>query len=90
MSNLEKQFRKVKDEHPDSLLMFRLGDFYEMFFEDALNAARVLCLEIVVRGRGLPAEDQAPMCGIPVMGSERDIEQLKAAGYNGVTLEEEK
>ena len=89
MSNLEKQFRKVKEAHPDSLLMFRLGDFYEMFFEDALNAARELCLEVIVRGRSLPAEDRAPMCSIPVSGSEKSIERLIAAGYKVATLEEE-
>ena len=57
------QYFAVKDEYPDTILMYRLGDFYEMFFEDAEIASRVL--DIALTGRACGLDERAPMCGVP-------------------------
>ena len=58
------QYFEIKEAHPDSLLFFRMGDFYEMFFEDAVAAAGVL--DIALTKRGKHAGEDVPMCGVPV------------------------
>ena len=58
-----QQYLTIKDQHPDELLFYRLGDFYEMFFDDALIASREL--ELTLTGRDCGLEERAPMCGIP-------------------------
>ncbi len=59
-----QQYHRLKAEHPDALLFFRMGDFYEMFFEDAVVAARAL--EIALTSRSRDRDGQAiPMCGVP-------------------------
>ena len=58
-----RQFLAVKEEHPDCLLFFRMGDFYEMFFEDAEIAAAAINITLTKRGRA--GEDDVPMCGVP-------------------------
>ncbi|MBI4234693.1 DNA mismatch repair protein MutS [Candidatus Peregrinibacteria bacterium] len=57
------QYKKIKEQYQDCILMFRLGDFYEMFFEDALEASRILQITLTARGKG--GENETPMCGIP-------------------------
>lgn len=57
-----QQYLAVKDENPDAILFFRLGDFYEMFFDDALLASRELEITLTKRDAGL--EEKAPMCGV--------------------------
>src|SRR5262245_33978092 len=74
-----RQYRQVKGEHPDAILMFRLGDFYEMFFDDALVASRALSLTLTARGRGTAAE--APMCGVPHHAADGYIARLVGQGY---------
>src|SRR5262245_49076032 len=58
-----RQYLEVKAEHPDAVLMYRMGDFYEMFFDDARRAAPILEVQLTARNRG--TENEAPMCGIP-------------------------
>ena len=60
---LMRQYLDVKARYPDAIVFFRLGDFYEMFHEDAVYAARVLDLTLTTRDKG--KEDPVPMCGIP-------------------------
>ena len=57
------QYKAIKEKHQDCILMFRLGDFYEMFFEDAMEASRILQITLTSRNKG--AAEKAPMCGIP-------------------------
>ncbi|MEG0156010.1 MAG: hypothetical protein RR678_11670, partial [Lachnospiraceae bacterium] len=66
-----RQYLDIKDRHTDCVLFFRLGDFYEMFFEDALTASREL--EITLTGRDCGLEERAPMCGIPFHAAENYI-----------------
>ena len=58
-----RQYFEIKENYQDSILMYRLGDFYEMFFDDAITASRVL--EIALTGRDCGQEERAPMCGVP-------------------------
>ena len=58
-----RQYQQVKAQHPDAILMFRLGDFYEMFYDDAVVASKALALTLTARGRGTSTE--APMSGVP-------------------------
>lgn len=74
------QYQSVKKEHPDSLLLFRIGDFYELFFEDAITASRELQLALTTRGKGASAE--APMCGVPYHAARSYISQLIDRGYS--------
>ncbi|HET8948601.1 MAG TPA: DNA mismatch repair protein MutS, partial [Candidatus Polarisedimenticolia bacterium] len=74
-----RQYRQVKAEHPDAILMFRLGDFYEMFFDDALVASKALALTLTARGRGTAAE--APMCGVPYHAADGYIARLVGGGH---------
>src|SRR6185295_14693701 len=74
-----RQYRQVKAEHPDAILMFRLGDFYEMFFDDALVASKALALTLTARGRGTAAE--APMCGVPYHAADGYIARLVHGGH---------
>ena len=63
LTPMMQQYLTLKEKYSDCLLFFRLGDFYEMFFEDALTAAREL--DIVLTGRDCGLEERAPMCGVP-------------------------
>lgn len=81
-----EQYLKVKAEVPDAFLFFRLGDFYEMFFEDAVNAAREL--EITLTGRGGGAEERIPMCGVPYHSAESYIARLIEKGYKVAICEQ--
>jgi len=74
-----RQYRQVKGDHPDAILMFRLGDFYEMFFDDALVASKALSLTLTARGRGTTTE--APMCGVPYHAADGYIARLVGQGY---------
>src|SRR5205823_5869496 len=60
---LMRQYLDVKSRYPDAIVLFRLGDFYEMFYDDAVYAARVLDLTLTTRDKG--KEDAVPMCGVP-------------------------
>ncbi len=80
------QYLQLKEEHGDCLLFFRLGDFYEMFFEDALIASREL--EIVLTGRDCGLEERAPMCGVPHHAVNGYIAKLIDKGYKVALCEQ--
>lgn len=80
-----EQYLKIKAEHKDAFLFFRLGDFYELFFDDALQAAKEL--EITLTGRDGGGE-RIPMCGVPYHSSENYIKQLVAKGYKIAVCEQ--
>ena len=63
LSPMMKQYMEVKDNYEDVILFFRLGDFYEMFFEDAINVSREL--ELTLTGKNAGLEERIPMCGVP-------------------------
>ncbi|MDE2010503.1 MAG: DNA mismatch repair protein MutS [Candidatus Omnitrophica bacterium] len=73
-----KQYRDIKARHQDAILFFRLGDFYEMFFEDATQASSIL--DLVLTSRGHDASGKVPMCGVPYHSSENYIAKLIKAG----------
>jgi len=73
------QYLEQKDKWPDAILMFRLGDFYEMFFDDAITAAKVLELALTARDCGL--EKRAPMCGVPHHAAQSYMQKLVAHGF---------
>ncbi|MFD2332018.1 DNA mismatch repair protein MutS [Cohnella sp. GCM10020058] len=81
-----QQYLSVKEEAKDALLFFRLGDFYEMFFEDALTASREL--EITLTGRGAGQEERIPMCGVPHHAAEGYIARLVDKGYKVAICEQ--
>ena len=83
-----KQYLEIKEQNKDSILFFRLGDFYEMFNEDAQLASRELDLTLTTRDRGKPAEEQTPMCGIPYHSSDGYIARLIAKGYKVAICEQ--
>ncbi|BCJ85729.1 DNA mismatch repair protein MutS [Effusibacillus dendaii] len=81
-----EQYLAVKQQAKDALLFFRLGDFYEMFFEDAITAAKEL--EITLTGRDGGAEERIPMCGVPHHSSEMYIQRLIEKGYKVAICEQ--
>ncbi len=74
-----RQFQDAKRQHPDKILFFRMGDFFEMFGEDAVIGARVL--QIALTSRDKKKEGALPMCGVPVRAYEQYLNKLTAAGY---------
>src|SRR5687768_17326658 len=72
-----RQYLEVKASQPDAILFFRLGDFYEMFFEDAVKAAEVLQITLTSRAKGA---ERVPMCGVPYHAARRYIARLIEAG----------
>lgn len=80
------QYLQIKEECKDTILFFRLGDFYEMFFEDAKIASREL--ELVLTGRDCGLQERAPMCGIPYHSSNIYISRLVAKGYKVAICEQ--
>ena len=73
------QYLKIKEKHKDTLILFRLGDFYELFFEDAQIASRVL--QLTLTGKNAGVEERVPMCGVPHHAIGSYIDKLIAKGY---------
>lgn len=88
LTPMKKQYRTLKEKHPDSLLFFRLGDFYEMFDDDAKIAAEELNLTLTTRDRNKPIEERTPMCGVPYHSAEAYIARLVAKGYKVAICEQ--
>ena len=84
---MKAQYNAIKAQHQDCLLFFRLGDFYEMFDEDAVVGARELDLALTTRDRGKPEEERTPMCGIPYHSAEQYIARLIQKGYKVAVCE---
>ena len=88
LTPMMKQYLEIKEQHKDSILFFRLGDFYEMFNEDAEVASKELDLMLTTRDRGKAKEEQTPMCGVPYHSSEAYIARLIAKGYKVAICEQ--
>ena len=88
LTPMKKQYLEIKSQHPDCLLFFRLGDFYEMFDDDAKTAAAELNLTLTTRDRNKPPEQRTPMCGVPYHSSEAYISRLIAKGYKVAICEQ--
>ena len=86
LSPMMRQYWSVKEKYLDQLLFFRLGDFYELFFDDALIASREL--ELTLTGKECGLEERAPMCGIPYHSSESYIAKLVKKGYKVAICEQ--
>ena len=80
------QFQTIKAEHPETLLFFRMGDFYELFFDDAVAAAPALDIALTKRGRH--GDEDIPMCGVPVHSSESYLEKLIRKGFRVAICEQ--
>ncbi|HEX5634867.1 MAG TPA: hypothetical protein VFX50_16605, partial [Gemmatimonadales bacterium] len=79
---LMQQYRDIKSRHAGSILFFRMGDFYEMFFDDAVLGARVLNITLTSRGDGVP------LAGVPVKSAAEYLRQLVAAGHRVAVCEQ--
>ena len=79
LTPMMRQYLEIKEKYPDCILFFRVGDFYEMFFEDGKTASRAL--ELVLTGKDCGLEERAPMCGIPYHAASTYISRLIAQGY---------
>ena len=86
MTPMMRQYLETKKDYPDTILMYRLGDFYEMFFEDAKVVSREL--ELVLTGRDCGQEERAPMCGVPFHSVDSYIARLVAKGYKVAICEQ--
>src|SRR5512141_2914482 len=83
---LMRQYHQLKQQVPNALLMFRLGDFYELFYEDAVTAAREL--EITLTSRNKEKGQAIPMCGVPYHSAEGYIARLIQRGYRVALCEQ--
>lgn len=81
LTPMRKQYNEIKQRNQDCILFFRLGDFYEMFDEDARLAAKELDLTLTTRDRGKPKQEQTPMCGVPFHSVDSYIARLVQKGY---------
>ncbi len=88
MTPMQRQYRTIKEQNQDCILFFRLGDFYEMFYDDAKVAARELDLTLTSRDRNKPKEEQTPMCGVPYHSVDAYIARLVAKGYKVAICEQ--
>lgn len=79
VSPMMRQYIEVKDANPDIIVMFRIGDFYEMFFEDAINVSREL--ELTLTGKNCGLDEKVPMCGVPHHAVNIYLEKLIEKGY---------
>ena len=88
LTPMRRQYNEIKERNRESLLFFRLGDFYEMFDEDARLAAKELDLTLTTRDRGKPVEEQTPMCGVPYHSVDSYIARLVGKGYKVAICEQ--
>ncbi len=86
ISPMMQQYCEIKDKYPDHILFFRLGDFYEMFFDDAITVSRAL--ELTLTGRDCGMEERAPMCGVPFHSSDVYTKKLIDIGYKVAICEQ--
>ncbi len=85
-SPMMKHYLKTKETHSDCILFYRLGDFYEMFFDDAITASREL--ELTLTGKQCGMEERAPMCGVPFHAADTYINRLVSKGYKVAICEQ--
>ena len=88
MTPMMKQYHEIKEQNKDAILFFRLGDFYEMFSDDAILASRELDLTLTTRDRAKPEDERTPMCGVPYHSCDGYIARLIAKGYKVAICEQ--
>ena len=86
LTPMMKQYMEIKDQYKEELLFFRLGDFYELFFEDGITASREL--ELTLTGKSAGLEERVPMCGIPYHAVKSYLEKLVNKGYRVAICEQ--
>ena len=86
ISPMMQQYFEVKDKYPGCVLFFRLGDFYEMFFDDAVTVSKAL--ELTLTGRDCGLEERAPMCGVPYHAADMYIKRLIDLGFRVAVCEQ--
>lgn len=86
LSPMMEQYFRIKEQHKDHILFYRLGDFYEMFYDDAILASKEL--ELTLTGRDCGQEERAPMCGVPYHSCEGYIARLIKKGYKVAICEQ--
>ena len=86
LTPMMQQYMETKKEYSDCILFYRLGDFYEMFFDDALTASKEL--EITLTGKSCGLEERAPMCGIPFHSADGYLTKLVSKGYKVAICEQ--
>ena len=86
LSPMMQKYMETKEEYKDCILFYRLGDFYEMFFDDALTASKELELTLTGKNCGLP--ERAPMCGVPHHSAQIYINKLVQKGYKVAVCEQ--
>ena len=86
ISPMMQQYLDIKNKHKDSILFFRLGDFYEMFFDDAKLASEEL--DLTLTGKDYGQDERAPMCGVPYHSCESYISRLVSKGYKVAMCEQ--
>ncbi|MCI5145024.1 MAG: DNA mismatch repair protein MutS, partial [Candidatus Electrothrix sp. AR3] len=86
MTPMLRQYLEIKEQHPGTILFYRMGDFYEMFFEDAETASRVLSITLTSRNKG--GENQVPMCGVPFHAVSGYLSKMVKAGYRVALCEQ--
>ncbi len=88
LTPMQRQYNDIKERNQDCILFFRLGDFYEMFNEDAKVASKELDLALSTRGKSKPKEEQTPMCGVPYHSVDSYIARLVQKGYKVAICEQ--
>ena len=86
LSPMMREYMKTKDEYPDVLLFYRLGDFYELFFEDAITASHEL--ELTLTGKNAGLKERVPMCGVPYHAVNQYINKIVSKGYKVAICEQ--
>ena len=86
LTPMMQQYMDIKNQYKDCILFYRLGDFYEMFFEDAITCSKVL--EITLTGKNCGLEERAPMCGVPYHSVESYLSKMIENGYKVAICEQ--
>ena len=86
ISPMMQQYLDIKEQYKECILFFRLGDFYEMFFDDAITVSREL--ELTLTGKNCGQEEKAPMCGVPFHSADTYISRLIEKGYRVAICEQ--
>ena len=86
LSPMMQQYLEIKANYQDCIMFFRLGDFYEMFYEDAIEVSREL--ELTLTGKNCGQEERAPMCGVPFHSADTYIARLVEKGYKVAICEQ--
>ena len=86
LTPMMRQYMEVKQQYPDCFLFYRLGDFYEMFFDDAVEGAKIL--ELTLTGRDCGLDERAPMCGVPYHAVDTYVNKMISLGHKVAICEQ--